>query len=146
MSKNSEKPKKKSRKISRIIIREIKKFHITYTQFLALVFSMFNFINLFLTPLALFGIVPLTLESYLIIMATLASLAFIASTALYKLGTFQEAVLQVFDLQETVKFVRTSNWAHCNIAQKIQMSPEDLAKEKEKAAKILGIENLEGSL
>ena len=144
---NNVKNKKKGKiNVTRTVTRELKKFHITYTQFLAIIFAMFNTINLFLLPLGQYGIIPLTAEAYIFVMMSIVFCSFLTSTILYKSGVFQEAVLQVFDLQEKIKYVRTSNWAHCNIAQKIQMSPEKLAEEKMKAARILGIEDVEGCL
>ena len=134
---------KKTRRASRIVIREIKKFHITYTQFFVVIFAMFNFINLFLTPLALFGIVPLTWDSYFSVMFGLAFFAFLSSTILYKLGSFQEATLQTFNLQQSIFYVRNTNYGACLIAEKMRMTPEQLAADKAKWAKSLSLEGIE---
>ena len=132
-----------SKKLSKPIIREIQKFHISYKQFFVVIFAMFNFINLFLTPMALFGIVPLTLESYLSIMGGLAVVAFMASTILYKIGSFQEAVLQTFDLQQKTLAVRNTNYSSCLIAEKMKMTPGELEADKKKWERSLSLEGIE---
>jgi len=130
-------------KITRMLTREMKKFHITYTQFFVVIIAVFNCINLFLTPLALFGIVPLTWESYFSIIFTLVFVAFISSTILYKIGAFQEAVLQTFDLQQKILAIRTSNWTAGLIAKKMRMTNEELDEDIAKWAKLLSLDGVE---
>jgi hypothetical protein len=75
-------------------------------------------------------------------MGGIALSAFVASTILYKLGSFEDATLQTFDLQQKILTVRTYNYSSCLIAEKMRMTPDDLAAEKLKWEKSLSLNDI----
>ncbi|MHC4750061.1 MAG: hypothetical protein ACYTFW_09330 [Planctomycetota bacterium] len=123
-------------------IRQVKKIHLTYTQFLIIIFAFFNVVNLFLTPMALYNIVPVDLGGYLLVWVIFGFAMIIFALGLHRVGAFEEAVVQQFDLQDKPLFVRKHHWWACIIAEKMRMSEKELKEDTEKWSKILRVESI----